>query len=169
LSFCTGIDGEASRRCAGGGRSALYKLAHAGTAPACHCPHTTTATYTRRASASAMKMPSWLRKTKHDREALSCRGARRSGRTPPRRRWRLTHGHFCASCLRCPGQRITWAEGRPSTRPHRGSAIGATCGSRSARRSKRRTRASTTLMSPSPTAGTSIVPGCRFCQRRRWG
>jgi hypothetical protein len=35
-------------------------------------------------------------------------------------------------------------------RPHRGSAIGATCGSRSARRSKRQTRAATTPTSPSP-------------------
>jgi hypothetical protein len=168
LSFCAGIDGEASRCCAGGGRTLLYKLARASAAPTRHCPHPTTATYTRRASASAMKMPSWPRKTKHDHEASSSRGVRQIGRTPsplsPTSRSRA----FLRQLPPTPGQRITWGEGRPSMHSHRGSKIGATCATRSARRSGRRTRASTTPTSPSPTAGTSTVPGCQFHRCRGW-
>jgi hypothetical protein len=49
----------------------LYKLACVGAAPA----HTTVVSSHR---ASAMKMPSWLKKTKNDHEASSSRGTRRS-------------------------------------------------------------------------------------------
>jgi hypothetical protein len=97
-----------------------------------------------------MKMPSWPRKTKNDREASSSPGARRSGRTSSPQRRRLSHGRFCASCLRRPDWRIMWGEGRPSMSPHRGSEIAA----KECEALWAANQASTTPTSPSPKAGT---------------
>jgi hypothetical protein len=82
VSFCAGIDGEASRRCAGSGRPTLYKLVRAGAAPTRHRPHHTTAIYTRRRN--AMQIVSCLRRKWTRTDRLRWQNAST--------RWRCPHG-----------------------------------------------------------------------------
>jgi hypothetical protein len=129
------------------------------------------ATSSHRVSASAIKMSSWLKKTKNDHETSSSRGTHQSSMPsspPPSTACPQTMARPPPAFLR-PDRRITWDRGHPSTRLPlpRGSAIGATCHSSSASRSGWPTRASTTTTSASPAAGTSTVPWCRFRRRRR--
>jgi hypothetical protein len=113
----------------------LYKVAYAG-----RCAlHTPPQISTHRASASAMKMSSWLKKTKNDHEASVSRRTRRSSRPPSLppsvRPWTVAHPPLAFLHQLPPAPRpkdyVGW--GRPSTclpLPC-GSTIGATCCSRS--------------------------------------
>jgi hypothetical protein len=68
MSFCASIDGEDARPYASGGRPDLYNMVCA----VVGATHTTAIP-----TARAMKMPSWLNKTKNDDEASSSSSARR--------------------------------------------------------------------------------------------